>query len=92
MFLALPLIVYIFRSVISRFTRICSNVSDFNNRNKFLTAKLHVLKQCYQYHVGTKRLSSTLCYKHILSLVADCRHYFMFNLHKSTESGWDQTS
>ena len=28
-----------------RFTRACSNVSDFNNRNKFLTAKL--LKKGY---------------------------------------------
>ena len=31
-----------------RFGRVCSNVDDFNARNKFLTAKL--LKQVYRYH------------------------------------------
>ena len=33
---------------ISFAARVCSNVSDFNNRNQFLTAKL--LKQGYRYH------------------------------------------
>ena len=31
-----------------RSARVCSNVSEFNNRNQYLTAKL--LKQSYQYH------------------------------------------
>ena len=30
------------------FARVCSNVNDFRNRNKFLTSKL--LKQGYRYH------------------------------------------
>ena len=30
------------------FARVCPNVSDFNNRNQFVTAKL--LKQSYRYH------------------------------------------
>ena len=35
-------------SQLIRFARVCSNVDDFNNRNKFLTSKL--LKQGHQYH------------------------------------------
>ena len=35
-------------SQLIRFARVCSNVEDFNNRNKFLTSKL--LKQGYRYH------------------------------------------
>ena len=35
--------------------RVCSNVSDFNNRNQFLTAKL--LKQGYRYHKLRKAFS-----------------------------------
>ena len=38
--------VYIYQLI--RFTRVCSNVDDFNNRNLFLTAKLS--KQGYRYH------------------------------------------
>ena len=46
MFLApLPIM---YNSQLVSFMRVCSNVSDFNNRNQFLTAKL--LKQGYQYH------------------------------------------
>ena len=30
------------------FARVCPNIDDFNNRNKFLTSKL--LKQGYRYH------------------------------------------
>ena len=37
--------VYIFQLI--RFSRVCSNVDDFNNRNLFLTAKLY--KQGYRY-------------------------------------------
>ena len=44
-----PLMVYI------RFGRASSHVTDFNNRNKFLTAKL--LKQCYRYHKLRKAFS-----------------------------------
>ena len=39
MFLALLSKVYIFLSLFL-FSRVCSNVDDFNNRNLFLTAKL----------------------------------------------------
>ena len=46
MFLDVPLMVYIYQLV--RFARASSHVTDFNNRNKFLTAKL--LKQGYRYH------------------------------------------
>ena len=38
-----------------RFTRVCCNVSDFNNRNKFLTAML--LKQGNRYHKMCKAFS-----------------------------------
>ena len=38
-----------------RFARVCSNVSDFNNRNQFLTAEL--LKQRYQCHKIRKAFS-----------------------------------
>ena len=40
--LASLFLVYKFRSLIV-FSKVCSNVSDFNNRNQFLTSKL--LKQ-----------------------------------------------
>ena len=39
---------YIYISQLIRFARASSHVTDFNNRNKFLTAKL--LKQGYRYH------------------------------------------
>ena len=38
-----------------RFARASSHVTDFNNCNKFLTAKL--LKQCYRYHKLCKAFS-----------------------------------
>ena len=38
-----------------RFARACSHVTHFNNRNKFLTAKL--LKQGYRYHKHRKAFS-----------------------------------
>ena len=43
------------------FTRVCSNVDDFNNRNLFLTAQL--LKQCHRYHKIRKAFSK-FYYKH----------------------------
>ena len=39
----------VYISQLIRFTRVCSNVDDFNNRNLFLTAKL--LKQGYGYKI-----------------------------------------
>ena len=38
----------VYISQLIRFARASSHVTDFNNRNKFLTAKL--LKQGYRYH------------------------------------------
>ena len=46
--------VYIYLELI-RFARASSHVTDFNNRNKFLTAKL--LKQGYRYHKLRKAFS-----------------------------------
>ena len=45
--------VYIFQLI--RFARTSSHITDFNNRNKFLTAKL--LKQGYRYHKLRKAFS-----------------------------------
>ena len=45
--------VYILQLI--RLLRVCSNVSDFNNGNQFLTAKL--LKQGYRYHKIRKAFS-----------------------------------
>ena len=42
-------------SQLIRFARVCSQVDDFNNRNKFLTSKL--LKQGYGYHKFRKAFS-----------------------------------
>ena len=42
-------------SQLIRFARVSSHVTDFNNRNKFLTAKL--LKQGYRYHKLRKAFS-----------------------------------
>ena len=47
--------VYMYISQIIRFARASSHVTDFNNRNKFLTAKL--LKQGYRYHILRKAFS-----------------------------------
>ena len=41
------------------FARVSSHVTDFNNRNKFLTAKL--LKQCFRYHKVRKAVSKFYC-------------------------------
>ena len=46
--------VYIFQLI--RFARASSHVTDFNNRNKFLTATL--LKQGYRYHKLRKACSN----------------------------------
>ena len=45
----------VYISQLIRFDRASSHVTDFNNRNKFLTAKL--LKQCYRYHKLRKAFS-----------------------------------
>ena len=63
----LILILLIFRSLMAmsldgvyisqliRFDRVSSHVTDFNNRNKFLTSKL--IKQGYRYHKLHKAFS-----------------------------------
>ena len=53
MSLNVPLMVYI--SQLIRFARASLHVTDFNNRNKFLTAKLQ--KQGYRYHKLRKAFS-----------------------------------
>ena len=56
MSLDVPLMVYtVYISQLIRFARASSHVTDFNNRNKFLTAKL--LKQGYRYHKLRKSFS-----------------------------------
>ena len=45
----------VYISQLIRFARASSHVTDFNNRNKFLTAKL--LKQGYRYHKLRKSFS-----------------------------------
>ena len=45
----------VYISHLIRFERVCSNVGDFNNRNRFLTSKL--LKQGYLYHKLRKAFS-----------------------------------
>ena len=45
----------VYISQLIRFARASSHVTDFNNRNKFLTAKL--LKQGYRYHKLSKAFS-----------------------------------
>ena len=45
----------VYISQLIRFSRVCSNVDDFYNRNLFLTAKL--LKQGYRYHKSRKAFS-----------------------------------
>ena len=45
----------VYISQLIRFSRVCSNVDDFNNRNLFSTAKL--LKQGYRYHKNRKVFS-----------------------------------
>ena len=50
-------------SQLIRFARVCSNVEDFNARNKCLTAKL--LKQGYRYH--KLRKAFTKFYRRLIS-------------------------
>ena len=47
MSLDVPLMMHVYISQLIRFARASSHVTDFNKRNKFLTAK--VLKQGYRY-------------------------------------------
>ena len=46
-------------SQLIRFARVCSNVDDFNDRNKFLTSKL--LKQGHRYQNLRKAFSKMFC-------------------------------
>ena len=50
-----PVVSLTYMSQLIRFARASSHVTDFNNRNKFLTAKL--LKQGYRYHKLRKAFS-----------------------------------
>ena len=45
----------VYISLLICFVRVCSKLNKFNNKDKFLTAKL--LKQGYQYHKQHKALS-----------------------------------
>ena len=51
----------VYISQLIRFTRVCSNVDDFNNRNLFLTAKL--IKQGYR-HNKIRKTFSKLYHRH----------------------------
>ena len=51
----LPMVYDIFRMQFIRFSRVCSNADDFNNRNQILSAKL--LKQGYRFHKLPKAYS-----------------------------------
>ena len=64
MSLNVPLMVYIYiyLSQPIRFARASSHVTAFNNRNKFLTAKL--LKQGYRYHELRKAAFSKFYRRH----------------------------
>ena len=55
----------VYKSQLIRFARASSHITDFNNRNKFLTAKL--LKQGYRYHKLRKAFSKFYC--------SYCRHF-----------------
>ena len=57
----------VYISKLIRFARICSNVDDFNNRNKFITSKL--LKQGYRYHKLRKVFSKIV----LPTLRVDCK-------------------
>ena len=71
----------VYISQLIRFARASSHVIDFNNRNKFLTAKL--LKQGYQYHKLRKAFSKfyrrhfELIEKYIVSLKNLCNKVFV---------------
>ena len=68
----------VYISQLIRFTRVCSNVDDFNNRNLFFTAEL--LKQGYRYHKIRKAFSksyhrhSELIVKYNIGLKALLQH------------------
>ena len=49
----------VYISQLIRFARVSSHVTEFNNRNKFLAAKL--LKQGYRYHQLRKAFSKFYC-------------------------------
>ena len=88
----------VYISQLIRFARAHSHVTDFNNRNKFLTAKL--LKQGYRYHKRCKEFSKfyprhfELIEKYHVSLKILCNKLFVIqnlmeiwyiNLRKSLE-------
>ena len=71
----------VYISQLIRFARASSHVTDFNNRNKFLTAKL--LKQGYRYHKLCKAFSKfyrrhfKLIEKYHISLKNLCNKVFV---------------
>ena len=56
---------HVYISQLIRFARAPSHVNDFNNRNKFLTAKL--LKQGYRHH--KLRIVFSKCYRRHFELI-----------------------
>ena len=55
--------VYMYISQLIRFARVCNNVTDFNARNKCLTAKL--LRQGHRYHKLRKHFLKFIAYSMI---------------------------
>ena len=79
----------VYLSQFIRFARTSSHVTDFNNRNKFLTAKL--LKQGYRFHKLCKAFSKfhrrhfELIEKYHVSLKTLMQQGICINLRKSLE-------
>ena len=77
----------VYISQLIHFARVCSNISDFNNRTLFLTVKL--LKQGYSYHKIRKAFSKfyhrhselivkyTVCLKKLFCNTAYKNLYYM---------------
>ena len=61
----------VYISQLIRFTRVCSNVDDFNNRNLFLTVKLW--RQGYRYHKIRKAFSK-FYHRHLKLTVKFIQH------------------
>ena len=66
-------------SQLTRFSRVCSHVEDFNARNKCFSAKL--LKQGYRYH-KLERLFSKFCRRHFEEMISKFNVGLKFILHQ----------
>ena len=75
-----PLLWFVYISQLNRFARASSYVDDFNNRNRFLTAKL--LKQGYRYHKLRKAFSK-FYRRHI-----ECIEKYQVSLKKLMQQGY----